>query len=311
VGTCGPSCVSSDQSSWPDLLPQHVVTSWMTGSGADRMDFMDNSERANGRVCSPPRVNTTSAPVEKMDIPADPMEALNKYNEIRQFIFVLKGSVSTVDVEMGEELEERLEQRRVELSHYIEDMSKKCVVFGDIETTELICGQTAIDEMKISVASLLFVSRDGDSTMLSFWDDYGSLMGAELSFFRHALNHAKLLVFYNGKFDLTVASGGDTGLFDYWSSKTHDPFKILRNEFPYKSGVCLKLDRILRDNELETKTASGVQAVDMFKRGEYAGLQDYNRNDVSALYNLVCLKQLKMSNGRVTIRAHLDVKSTF
>ena len=59
VGTCGPSCVSSDQSSWPDLLPQHVVTSWMTGSGADRMDFMDNSERANGRVCSPPRVNTT------------------------------------------------------------------------------------------------------------------------------------------------------------------------------------------------------------------------------------------------------------
>lgn len=184
------------------------------------------------------------------------------------------------------------------LMEFIKDQAKICTVFGDIETTELIRHGTPIEKMEISVASLLFVEKDGKSMMLSFWGSADSGLGASLDFFIHALNHANKLVFYNANFDLRVASKGDKKLIKEWWRKTHDPYYILREEFEY--DAVLKLDRLLSDNGIETKKATGIEAVKMFKEERFEELQEYNVYDVKALRALVELEKVKLSNGVLT-----------
>ena len=122
--------------------------------------------------------------------------------------------------------------------------------------------------------------------------------GAPLRFFRHALEHAKRLVFYNAAFDLTLAAGGDDATIRRWWMRTFDPYKLLRDAFG--TSVRLKLDLLLRDNGLAPKTASGVEAVRMYADGRHDELERYNRTDVEALRSLVELERIRLSNGKYT-----------
>ena len=194
-------------------------------------------------------------------------------------------------------------------------------MYGDCETTQLIQHGTPVGEMAISVASLLFVEPSGEGMMLSFWGDPSLGRGAPLRFFRHALEHAKRLVFYNAAFDLALAAGGDEAAVRRWWRRTFDPYKVpgascfttlspsplaqparparfpspftaclactqlLRDAFG--ASVRLKLDVLLRDNGLAPKTASGLEAVRMYADGRHDELERYNRADVEALRSLV------------------------
>ncbi len=192
----------------------------------------------------------------------------------------------------------RLESAEPLLMDFVRDQAEICTVYGDCETIDLIRHGTPIGGMSISVASLLFVEDGGAGTMLSFWSDPSLGRGAPLTFFRHALEHARRLVFYNAAFDLTLAAGGDGATIHRWSQRTFDPYQRLRDAFG--TSVRLKLDVLLRDNGLAPKTATGVEAVRMYADGRHDELEAYNRADVEALRSLVELERITLSDGRST-----------
>jgi len=190
---------------------------------------------------------------------------------------------------------------------FLEDQASICTLFGDVETTDLIKHGTPLGGMHISVATLLFEEEDGSESMtLSFWGDETVGRGAPLRFLRYAVEHAKVLVFYNSKFDNAVIAAGDEALFRRLQAKTHDPYALLREAFP--SGVSLKLDTLLRLNRLDPKTATGSNAVDMYERGEFDNLERYNVRDVQALRELVKMNLIKLGNGESTTVGTLSVR---
>ena len=192
----------------------------------------------------------------------------------------------------------RLESAEPLLMDFVRDQAEICTVYGDCETTDLIRHGTPIGGMTISVASLLLVEDGGTSMLLSFWSDPSLGRGAPLTFFRHALEHAKRLVFYNAAFDLALAARGDGATIHRWAQRTFDPYQLLRDAFG--TFVRLKLDVLLRDNGLAPKTATGVEAVRMYADGRYDELEAYNRADVEALRSLVGLERITLSDGRRT-----------
>jgi putative phage-type endonuclease len=193
----------------------------------------------------------------------------------------------------------QLESAEQLLLDFLEDQAAICTIFGDIETTELIAHGTPLSNMEISVATLLFEEGNGaESFTLSFWGDASLGRGAPLRFMRHALDHAKQLAFYHSRFDLTVIAAGDVDTVTRWEEKTFDPYAELRAAFP--SGVSLKLDNLLKANDLDPKTSTGAEAVAMFKQGRYDELQAYNERDVRALRELVNLATIKLPNGALT-----------
>ena len=192
----------------------------------------------------------------------------------------------------------RLESAEPLLMDFLHDQAEICTVYGDCETTDLIRHGTPIGGMTISVASLLLVEDGGTSMLLSFWSDPLLGRGAPLTFFQHALEHAKRLVFYNATFDLALAARGNGATIHRWAQRTFDPYQRLRDAFG--TSVRLKLDVLLRDNGLAPKTATGVEAVRMYADGRYDELEAYNRADVEALRSLVELERITLSDGRRT-----------
>lgn len=116
----------------------------------------------------------------------------------------------------------RLESAEPLLMDFVRDQAEICTVHGDCETTDLIRHGTPIGGMTISVASLLFVEDGGTNMLLSFWSDPSLGRGAPLRFFRHALEHAKRLVFYNAAFDLALAARGDGATIHRWAQRRRD-----------------------------------------------------------------------------------------
>lgn len=182
----------------------------------------------------------------------DAEDSIRRYNAVQLAVKSMEDPVQRL------EAQQRLESAEPLLNEFIQDQAQICTVYGDCETTQLIKNGTPIGHMTISVASLLFVEYgSGKSIMLSFWGDTSLGRGAPLYFFRHALEHAKRLVFYNAAFDLTVAAQGNEATILRWWKRTFDPYKMLREAFGY--SVRLKLDMLLRDNGLAPKTATGIE----------------------------------------------------
>ena len=233
----------------------------------------------------------------------DPEGCLRRYNA------VVLALANLLDPAKREVAQARLASAEPLLRDFIADQAAAAsTVIGDCETTELIEHGTAIGDMTISMASLLFVEDNGGEFMLSFWGDPSLGRGAPLRFFRHALDSARRLVFYNAKFDLTLAAGGDEAMIRRWWQKTLDPFKQLRDAFGY--SVKLKLDTLLHDNGLAPKTGTGTEAVKMYRDGRYGELELYNRRDVEALRSLVELDRIQLSDGRSTKIGTLQVATT-
>ena len=72
--------------------------------------------------------------------------------------------------------------------------------------------------------------------------------------------------------------------------KAHDPFSRLKEN----TGVWFKLDNLLKANDLETKTANGLEAIRMWNDGERDKLQEYCEQDTRALARLLALPELKL-----------------
>jgi len=233
-------------------------------------------------------------PLSGFDPMEDPEGCLRRYHAVQLAVQQWADPAERATAQTGLESAEPL------LLDFLSDQAEICTVYGDCETTELIKHGTPIGDMSISVASLLFVEDGGggDGMMLSFWGDASLGRGAPLRFFRHAVEHAKRLVFYNAAFDLTLAARGDESTIRRWWRRTHDPYKLLRDAFG--TSVRLKLDVLLRDNGLAPKTATGVEAVRMYADGRHDELERYNRVDVEALRSLVQLERIRLSNGRYT-----------
>ena len=232
-------------------------------------------------------------PLSGFDPTQDPEDCLRRYHAVQLAVQLMADPDERVAAQRLFESAEPL------LRDFVSDQAEICTVYGDCETTQLIKHGIPIGDMNISVASLLFVEDGGgDGMMLSFWGDPSLGRGAPLRFLRHALEHAKRLVFYNAAFDLTLAAGGDDATICKWWTRTFDPYKLLRDAF--STSVCLKLDLLLRDNGLAPKTASGIEAVSMYHDGRHDELERYNRTDVEALRSLVQLERIRLSSGQYT-----------
>ena len=232
-------------------------------------------------------------PLSGFDPTQDPEDCLCRYHAVQLAVQLMADPDERVAAQRLFESAEPL------LRDFVSDQAEICTVYGDCETTQLIKHGIPIGDMNISVASLLFVEDGGgDGMMLSFWGDPSLGRGAPLRFLRHALEHAKRLVFYNAAFDLTLAAGGDDATICKWWTRTFDPYKLLRDAF--STSVCLKLDLLLRDNGLAPKTASGIEAVSMYHDGRHDELERYNRTDVEALRSLVQLERIRLSSGQYT-----------
>lgn len=72
-------------------------------------------------------------------------------------------------------------------------------------------------------------------------------------------------------------------------AKTLDPFSRIREA----TDVWPKLDTLLRENGLETKTANGLEAIKMFEEGRREELLAYCVQDVAAMARLCLLGELK------------------
>ena len=226
----------------------------------------------------------------------DPLGCLETYNAT--LFYILK----VPDEQQRLELLKSLKNMDGLLYQFLADQAAEAIVYGDIETTELIHKSTPIHEMEISVCTLLFVnqsSQKSDSFSLDFWGDDGYGQGAPLKFMWHALDHAKKLVFYNGiHFDLSVIANGDEQKKAMWVAKTHDPYRLLRVKFG--SLVSLKLDGLLKCNNINPKTADGKAAVRMYKEREFEDLKEYNLHDVVALMELTTLPYIILPNNEKT-----------
>lgn len=233
------------------------------------------------------------SPLRGFDPCGDPDDCLRRYSAVQLAVDALQDPAERTDTQA------RLDASDPLLFGFIADQAGRCTVYSDCETTDLIRKGTPVGNMTISVASALFVEPSGYAEpMLNFWGDPATGRGAPLRFFEHTLQHAKRIVFYNAAFDLSVAARGDQAKIREWQKATFDPYKLLRDAFDW--GVELKLDTLLRDNGLATKTADGKEAVRMYAEGRYDELLAYNEADVRALRSLAELKSIKLSNGTTT-----------
>ena len=239
-------------------------------------------------------------PLDQLDPTDDPESFLRNYNRLHI------NALTMSDPAQVEEAMRWLTSAEPLLMDFIADQASVCTLFGDVETTELVDRSVPLSKMTISVATLMFVEDGGASFTLTFWSDVNIGRGAPLRFFTHALDHAKKLVFYNSNFDLQVAAKGDTAAVERWRSRTFDPYALLRDEFGF--AVRLKLDILLLDNGLAGKVADGKAAVAMFKQARYADLEQYNKDDVRALKELISLRRIRLSNGKYTTTGTMQLR---
>eukprot|EP00966_Prymnesium_polylepis_P237998 5504264-Prymnesium_polylepis.1 len=239
-------------------------------------------------------------PLNTLDPTEDPEGFLQRYNEMYMEVMAIPEPSERDSAIAWMQSAEPL------LMEFIADQASVCNVIGDVETEELVDRQVPLSKMTISVATLMFVEEGGANFTLTFWSDQTLGRGAPLRFFIHALDHAKKLVFYNSDFDLQVAAKGDNAAVERWRSRTFDPYALLRAEFGF--AVRLKLDILLRDNGLATKVADGKAAVTMFKEGRYSELEQYNKDDVRALKELISLRRIRLSNGTYTTTGTMQLR---
>lgn len=75
-----------------------------------------------------------------------------------------------------------------------------------------------------------------------------------------------------------------------WLCKLCDPFHTIKTCFSY---TC-KLDKMLALNGLESKSATGLQAIDMARNGDWDALVDYCMDDVRLTVQLCTLAEIAL-----------------
>jgi len=174
--------------------------------------------------------------------------------------------------------------------------------FFDIETQNLIQdmrgGSRAekIAKLEISCVSYLCVDSMSDverPDIVTLWCD------GERGFepLLEAFDRATKIVSFNGVgFDHVVLAKhyDDISRRQRHEEKIHDVFDRLRSA----TGTWFKLNALLEHNDLATKEADGLLAVQWFREGKRELLQSYCEADVRALARLAALPQLALPSVR-------------
>ena len=187
-------------------------------------------------------------------------------------------------------------------------LPNRFVIFFDLESDLLFsqCGGSPnkhqkMKIMQISVACALVLDSElckdpsladtalQSSIALHYWqDDKDPAFEPLLSLF----DGAEAISAYNGfEFDMPLLRkyyGSSQNAHKRYIShlqKFHDPFLRIR----FVANYWPKLDHLLLENGLETKSASGVEAVEMWAQGKREELLEYCKEDVRLLAKL-CLK---------------------
>ena len=195
-------------------------------------------------------------------------------------------------------------------------MPETVVVF-DIETQDKISNMPGFDRdeqvCQLQVSCLSFLVLDANrlldpadaaveveqAKMTTLWRDEDAENIGPFELLFQAFDDAALIVSYNGLgFDHMV-------LFKYCKRvrserhlmKTHDAFARLR----CSTMIWFKLDRLLKANGLETKTANGLEAIAMWEAGRREELQTYCEQDVRALARLLCLAELRLPDTTMVV----------
>lgn len=188
------------------------------------------------------------------------------------------------------------------------------VAIFDIETQNAIRsmpGSTRLDQiamLQLSCASVLCLkselaldpSRGGEAiesgVMRTFWRDGDG--ATAISRMIELLDGAELIVCYNGLgFDFPVIRKHYRSAEQYAAqlNKTHDIFTRIREVL----GQWPKLDALLKVNDLELKTANGLEAIKMWDEGRREELQTYCECDVRQCARLVLLPTIRVPGGGV------------
>ena len=183
----------------------------------------------------------------------------------------------------------------------------------DLETTELIEDDVAIEDMTASVACAMWLpaantvdaSVAGADTR-TFW--HGSVTrapnGEAAAGMRGLLewfDGAAMIVAYNGRdFDMRVLSGcyraDEEARRQAHMAKLVDPAEAIRRA----TGRRAKLSTVLRMNTRAEKGGDGCDAPRFWKEGKYVQLQRYCAQDVRVLADLVIREEIRLPGGGVT-----------
>ena len=189
----------------------------------------------------------------------------------------------------------------------------KTVVIFDIETQDKINDMHGVDRvskvkmLEVSCLSYLVVNSDevlagpdraaaavDAAQMHTLWRDDETDSNGPFEQMLKAFDDAEVIASYNGLgFDhLVMIKYYKRNVRRYQAHvcKAHDCFARLKDA----TELWYKLDALLNENQIPTKTANGLQAIEWWANGEREKLQEYCEEDVRALARLLVLSQLKL-----------------
>ena len=130
------------------------------------------------------------------------------------------------------------------------------------------------------------------------------------------LDAARYIHAYNGiQFDLPRFARR-CGRTDYsqWALKTVDPLYLMKCTMGL--GACVKLADVLKANGLASKSGSGLEAIELWRQGEYEALSNYCMDDCRLTYQLCEAREiewagkwtLRLREARVIVKFHRQQK---
>ena len=200
-------------------------------------------------------------------------------------------------------------------------LERKTTVIFDVETQSKISDMPGENRehqiMKLEVSCLSYIVLDSDKLLVpsdavkavedaevkTLWRDVWSFGKGPFEELFDAFDEAELIVSFNGaQFDHLV-------LFKYCNKrqstnhmcKIHDVFSRVRDSV----GVWLSLDKLLKANNLSTKTSNGLEAIRMWQQGRRDELKQYCEQDVRQLARLVVLLNLALPNSTALLPNHV------
>lgn len=114
--------------------------------------------------------------------------------------------------------------------------------------------------------------------------------GEDFTAVADVLDRAKRIYTFNGiEFDLPrFARHCGRSSIREWAAKTVDPLYMMKTTMGF--GACAKLNDLLRENGLDPKSASGLQAIEFWENGDLESLRSYCNDDARLTYEL-CTKR--------------------
>jgi DEAD/DEAH box helicase domain-containing protein len=109
--------------------------------------------------------------------------------------------------------------------------------------------------------------------------------GEDFSPVADMLDRARRIYTFNGiEFDLPRFAKHCGRSMRDWAAKTVDPLYMMKTTMGY--GACTKLNELLKENGLDPKSASGLQAIAFWEQGDLESLRSYCNDDAKLTYAL-------------------------